>query len=568
MVPVEQSTIVTSLPERSDDQDDLRANTLRDLRAQLDTTEAHIYGYNDALRNAQLVRIRLRQAINEQLKTRTPIHTCPPEVLARIFWFFAGLQPGLEKSFQILDTTTGPWRLGQVCRTWRTVVWDTPRLWSSFSLDWFGLYDMPEDMQREATDRFIEVFTRTKQAPLAVEINFEHEPWVHACFDLIACEAHRVEELALAGTPGQLIRQMTTTFQRLPALDSLELTIFAQGYSASEDRIELEGGPITFTFAPLLRRLDLICYPGTGFRPSRMPLPYAQLLQLEVKFPDFVSLSSTLSALAQCKNLVLFRDMNDYPMPNVSPAQPEISLNHLKSASIFSPTLLSFITAPALKLLMLSHDYHWFVDSEDPEGSLSPVCGVMKTFQERSQCRIGGAFFLPIPPGDACRNFLRGFADLNALAINAWEEDSEDKYTSSFISLLKRNPEETFLPQLDTLSVCLSAAPHLTCLFGLQPEVPRDTAIEVALAQVIASRRNAPPDQPILKAVNIVYICSGWRREIGLDDIFTAATATTFYKTLCDLGREGLILSFHFLPDQYYNWYVLEYIGLFDRKLI
>lgn len=560
--PVEQPSLFTPPPERNEDQEDPHA--LHDLRVQLDDTEAHIDAYNNALRNAQLVRAHLRQAINEQLKTRPPIHKFPPEVLARIFWYYTRLGLESKEPFLVFETATGPWPLGQVCRKWRTIAWDTPRLWSSFSLDWEGFDDMPENRQPDVMDLFTEVFSRTKQAPLAVRINFQHDTWVHAFFYHITREAHRLEELAVAGTLGQLRRGLTTLFRRLPALKSLTLTITRKYGPNGDAEDHIENGPIASIFAPQLTRLDVYCL---GYLPRNTsstmapPLPYAQLRHLEISSHNgFLPL--ILSALKQCTNLETFHDLSHHSMSEPGP-QPQISLNKLKAISMKSTSLLSCITAPALTILLLPFicDVFYYNGDADPTLKLNTVLSVVTSFQERSQCRIETAFFLPILPGDACKNFLRGFAYLKSLAINAWEED---KYTSSFISLLKRDPEETFMPQLDTLNVCLSATPHLTCLLGLQPEVPQDTAIEVALAQVIASRRrNVPPDQPMLRAVNILYICPGWdngtrsRVDLDLDDMFTAVTATTFYHTLCDLEGEGLALCVDYLPDQqYYYWYV------------
>ena len=216
-------------------------------------------------------------------------------------------------------------------------------------------------------------------------------------------------------------------------------------------------------FVPQLTRLYLCCQ---GRLPSRIapPLPYAQLRHLEVSFHQNVSLPFTLSALAQCTNLETFRDLSYYPRHDVPSVQRDIALNQLKAVSIKSPSLLSSFTAPALALLLLPLNYNWSRPCEDLERMLNPICDLMKAFQERSQCRIDAAFLLPIPPGNACRKFLRGFSHLRTLAINAWEEGES---TSSFISLLKRDPEETFMPQLDTLNVCLSATPHLRCLSGL-----------------------------------------------------------------------------------------------------
>ncbi|KIK66204.1 hypothetical protein GYMLUDRAFT_112641, partial [Collybiopsis luxurians FD-317 M1] len=68
-----------------------------------------------------------------------PIRRTPPEVLLEIFSYcidFIDVEhPSTCRHINSLDTKKGPWCLGQVCRYWRSVVLECPRLWSSLSID-------------------------------------------------------------------------------------------------------------------------------------------------------------------------------------------------------------------------------------------------------------------------------------------------------------------------------------------------------------------------------------------------------------------------------------------------
>jgi hypothetical protein len=83
------------------------------------------------LRQRRILSLGNMNNVHDVLVSRLPI-----EVIACIFTAF--LPPAVDKRYSIIcpedvplwETPTTPLVLGAVCKTWRSVVWSTPKLWT------------------------------------------------------------------------------------------------------------------------------------------------------------------------------------------------------------------------------------------------------------------------------------------------------------------------------------------------------------------------------------------------------------------------------------------------------
>ncbi|KAF9023031.1 hypothetical protein BDZ89DRAFT_919358, partial [Hymenopellis radicata] len=66
---------------------------------------------------------RMQDVLSKCRGVLSPLRCLPQEILTKIF------NLSCVDHTDILDTSGGPWLLGQVCRRWRNIVVSTPLLW-------------------------------------------------------------------------------------------------------------------------------------------------------------------------------------------------------------------------------------------------------------------------------------------------------------------------------------------------------------------------------------------------------------------------------------------------------
>ncbi|KAJ7145785.1 hypothetical protein C8R44DRAFT_2061 [Mycena epipterygia] len=103
---------------------------LRTKEAELATLAAEISKLQLALQTLQSTHADLASEINQYRSVLAPIRRLPPEIVGEVFLYFV---PSLHYDFR--DTTPSrrverPWKLGHICRLWRTIALSLGQLWS------------------------------------------------------------------------------------------------------------------------------------------------------------------------------------------------------------------------------------------------------------------------------------------------------------------------------------------------------------------------------------------------------------------------------------------------------
>lgn len=176
----------------------------------------------------------------------SPIRRLPPELIAEIA--FQTLAPhGLWVG---LNTNTGPWRLAQICRIWRNVVTNLPKLWSSLR---FFISSKSPVLVRNPEEIMAALLHRSGTSPLSIEYTeectLEEVVYPTQIMQMLVGQCHRWERLDLTLTSDSMgIIKLNDARGKLPVLERLHLTIEAE-YVPATHTID------AFSIAPRLRGL-------------------------------------------------------------------------------------------------------------------------------------------------------------------------------------------------------------------------------------------------------------------------------------------------------------------------
>lgn len=235
----------------------------------------------------------------------------PSEILAHIFSFT------FTAPFNAYDYDSGPWILGKVCQQWRIVAWQTPTLWSSFSL-------VPTNLSiSRTTPRFRDMLTRSGHCPLTVHM--ESAPFDIQTITIQHCS--RFKSLFISDcdpsiySPGAL---------KLPEFFMLtDLTI--------------ETANSSFSFPPNLRRLK---YKGPV---ASLVGSLPQLTHLSIDVAPGSGVRDYLAALSQCPNLVTFED-HTYSWPVKDFGQNTVHFPQLERLLLHRLSMIHIFTCPVSTL--------------------------------------------------------------------------------------------------------------------------------------------------------------------------------------------------------------------------
>ncbi|KAJ7262492.1 hypothetical protein C8J57DRAFT_1719396 [Mycena rebaudengoi] len=101
---------------------------LAELRARVAAVDLRISALEESLKTLRIERQRLQAPLDAY---RYPILTLPTEVTSEIFIHFLPVFPERPPPTGLLSPTL----LAQICRTWRSIAFNTPRLWRAIKLD-------------------------------------------------------------------------------------------------------------------------------------------------------------------------------------------------------------------------------------------------------------------------------------------------------------------------------------------------------------------------------------------------------------------------------------------------
>ncbi|KAJ3841725.1 hypothetical protein F5878DRAFT_722773 [Lentinula raphanica] len=273
------------------------------------------------------------------------INILPPELLIEIFAFCAA------------EESIAPLTLGTVCRTWKKIIDESPRVWKLVILD---------DSKRSiAASQFQVRLWLSRSAPLKFDVKIHLEQEAGNALSLLAPflpVLNRWRQLTLTSAYKKSVF-LTNIFSDFDSLKELGLSI-----SDNESNHGNSGMTVRLTHLPRDTK-------------SSLPLRFTSLYitndyQLFIR-PSYTVALSLLESCPDLKNLIL-RGWMDCELSG-SQSLPVISLPNLHSMTLHSTiigrVILSHINAPALSNLYLidlnadlhgvSSDFYESGDSED-----------------------------------------------------------------------------------------------------------------------------------------------------------------------------------------------------------
>ena len=217
----------------------------------------------------------------------TPIRKVPVEILVEIF---LQCTPSLQESMW-LQSTWGKTlkRIGGVCRTWRTILNNTPSVWSTIVLD--------ERLGRHGNlARWLD---KTKSHPLIVRIpeniNPLYENNIRAAVATLSREFGRIQSLHVAPTI------MFTILPDLLPFGSSRDALMLQSLSISQPTLNLDYGSYGVLHCPQLQSLK-VSFPEHVIEYSSCR-PLQSLCHLSVDFRAGATISC-IELISACPNLV------------------------------------------------------------------------------------------------------------------------------------------------------------------------------------------------------------------------------------------------------------------------
>ncbi|KAF9018083.1 hypothetical protein BDZ89DRAFT_1165383 [Hymenopellis radicata] len=334
------------------------------VRVELYDAEARVACLRNALQAAEQNHAKAEGVLNAHIMLNPPVQYLPPEILSYIFSLTFG------KPFRIFESRM-PWRLGQVCRHWRAVAWQSPGLWNSF---------VGGDSSRKAFNGPIleEVLNRSGNSPLEVSL----VDLMPRSASMLAQRASRLSEL-----------QLKCYFGTLYALkDAPEMSILTK-LSLIALTAETVSGPVLFDIvskAPRLTHVVLNVVLVYDKLPRVILLPWPQITHLELVLGSF-NYQYIIDILSQCRNLVSFTDSYregshgrgpvTYTLRRQTP--PSIYIfPRLTFLAIRSPlAILSYMQCPALQTFALQglFQHTEFIDTDWVD---------FRAFMDRSRCTL------------------------------------------------------------------------------------------------------------------------------------------------------------------------------------
>ncbi|KAK0484704.1 hypothetical protein IW261DRAFT_1560387 [Armillaria novae-zelandiae] len=298
-----------------------------------------------ALEDAISEKDRLQRIADSHVGLMSAFRSFPPEVLAQIFHLAAVSRPN-EQPKHITQVFNALWKIGAVCRLWRSIVLSNPSLWACFS---FSTGDV-------LSTKLETVLDRSREAGLSIA--FQESPFFFPqwdCLERVLSTCHRwrrvwIQTSATNACPYAQIRD------QLPLLEQLSL-------SADYDTFPWDSF-LAFENAPRLREVVL----GHGISPecNRLALPWSQITSLHMNHA--VEAADVRAVLSMTPNLrcLSFRPYKYKRINDWEPKSKEdiVKCTSLQSLNVHDAAFLRTVTFPAVEEIDLEI-YHAFYDVKD-----------------------------------------------------------------------------------------------------------------------------------------------------------------------------------------------------------
>jgi len=326
-------------------------------------------------------RDHLQKRVSALRRRITPI---PTEILQQIFGFCLEAYPVISSS----SLNEAPILLTRVCSRWRSVVLDTPDLWSAMhiampSRDTFAFTAKYNRIQR-IMDEFI---NRSRSLPLHISVYFRAYP-------------HPAEA---SESDSELLRILQSLAMHSKRWKTLHLDLPVQCFTLAMSQLTSEDVPLLETAVFAGQSIDFLSNAQSlrqlaleGHFNSLAPLPLdgimwskLQVLKLHVFFgSDMPGLFSVLGVCQDLRECILDLSFLHEPMNGVPPVNGTLVLPYLKTLRLIDPVrndalagVLDRLTLPALEVLDTRTSIYFFRIEQE---TLSCLASLL----ERSTCSL------------------------------------------------------------------------------------------------------------------------------------------------------------------------------------
>lgn len=451
---------------------------LREGTAELAALDQDLSKTIAALADLMTLRSRRRGEVESLAAVLSPIRRIPPEILIEIFQHCMDTSIA-SATASIHSPSEAPVLLGQICRSWRTISQNAPRLWDRIAFQ-------PRSESQDAY--FLELVARAQEFPLSITLDIGKmflpfgvsQPTLSPIWTL----GPRIHELRLAlDYRGVAVPMCGAEF---PILTSLGIAVRSStdvGQSAFEDAPDLVELLDIFHQAPNLHHLILVAdYTPFTFRvPSQFG--WNQLIALDIMVG--ISIVEVGDVLAQCTQLEMCQLDGIHPVDedDMHPALCVLPNLRVFSLHVYidGPTshLLRRFSFPSLTHLDI-HAFQWTMhDLLDlharsifplqhlelsayiPPSALIPFLGLLPTLERISFKRtiVQNSFFKAFTPD--CAEFTS--IDLPVLKTLCLEQHTEFLDGNIIVSMLESlwNPLQSairLLPRLERVELALQGS--------------------------------------------------------------------------------------------------------------
>ncbi|KAK0438480.1 hypothetical protein EV421DRAFT_1738530 [Armillaria borealis] len=498
------------------------------LEASIEVLDAPIHEIQseiDLLRNAaaslETKMTRLKDIRRDYRAALSPIRRLPSEILVEILRWTPKKQTELTAAsprhvfgFNVFKIATGPWHLGQVCRSWRDAVqFLCPEIWSTLKITWQRKRSEKENimipapkkdmlallnraLERSQNHR-LDFFFRCRGFHEEAADNRTDEPEeMSQCFDLLLTHSKRWGSVELAIVPSFLSR-LSLVRGRVDRVEDVYLTCAP---------ITMPGTIDAFEIAPKLKTLDL-----TGMHAeAHIPFPAENLVLFSDarRLPDHDTVPKYLDIIASAPNLLEFSYHHHSVVPqSPGPYHPEIVHKSLQTLSASLGSLFCSLMVPSLTQMTLAS-----VKSEEdlmvcPRDALFHLHDLVA----RSHCSLTTLTFIDATMDENLLPILRLSPQLVSLSFQEKQSSRESDATmeSLFIDMTETIHVGDTLHH--TLLPCLT---HLEFVLD-DVEFDRVNYLDVDFVEMIVSRR-VPLGSQMLEFLRIIVV--GRAFEVPISD--------------------------------------------------
>lgn len=326
---------------------------LEERKAELSTFAEEIELARAQVQRLEQQRDQVKGVVEELEALVSPVRRMPTDIMARVFEHCTW-----DQTAPRADPRVAPLLLGQVCRSWRYLLFSLPSLWTTLQLD---LPSTTRDWEALVQSKSLSMhvwLSRSKALPISLFLNHAKGsliPW-HALMHLdkeILTLGCRLKDLTLHFSSRSLACLLTFTQSPLPYLQHLELQN-TNSLPTSENP-----PPVVLHSAPSLKSLSL-SWCSLDLRNFQVPWAQLQHLSLEYDASSFWNPvhSDYLQTLSRCPNLTTLCLGIGASISDVDPAHiVPVTLPHVHTfnSSIYVQTPYLQYFFDALRMPQLRH---------------------------------------------------------------------------------------------------------------------------------------------------------------------------------------------------------------------